>query len=41
MDKQMSIRLIQNSQWGFVDHIYCTEGKNIRILKNVSMTAVM
>lgn len=37
-DKQKSLRRIQPSQFGFIDAIYCTEGKSTGIVKALSMT---
>lgn len=38
-DRQQNLRLVQNSQWGFVDPVSTTEGENAGILKNMSITA--
>ena len=37
-DKQKNIRTVQNSQYGFVDAIYCTEGRNTGLRKNLCST---
>ena len=38
-DRQPSLRLVQNSQWGFIDPTSTPEGENAGILKNLSITA--
>lgn len=38
-DRQMSVRKVQNSQWGFVDAISSPEGENCGLIKNLSVTA--
>jgi len=38
-DRQPSLRLVQNSQWGFIDPASTPEGENAGILKNLSITA--
>ncbi len=38
-DKQAGIRLIQNSQWGFICPLSSPEGENCGIIKNLSVTA--
>lgn len=37
-DRQKSIRTIQNSQFGFIDPVYCTDGRNVGMRKNMSTT---
>lgn len=38
-DRQPSLRIVQNTQWGFVDPVSCTEGENAGLLKNMSLLA--
>lgn len=38
-DRQPSLRLVQNSQWGFICPVSTPEGANCGILKNVAITA--
>lgn len=38
-DRQPSLRLVQNSQWGLIDPVSTPEGENAGILKNLSITA--
>lgn len=38
-DRQPSLRLVQNSQWGFICPASTPEGENAGILKNLSITA--
>lgn len=37
-DKQTNTRMVQESQYGFIDPVYCTEGKNTGLLKSISTT---
>lgn len=38
-DRQPSLRLVQNSQWGFICPVSTPEGENAGILKNLAITA--
>lgn len=38
-DRQQSIRMVQNTQWGLIDPASTPEGENAGILKNLSITA--
>lgn len=38
-DRNFSLRLVQNSQYGFIDSISSSEGDNCGILKNIALTA--
>ncbi len=38
-DRQHSLRMVQNSQWGFVDPCSTPEGENCGLLKNLGITA--
>lgn len=38
-DRQPNLRLVQNSQWGFIDATSTPEGENAGIVKNLSITA--
>lgn len=38
-DRQQSLRLVQNSQWGFIDSVSTPEGENTGILKNLALTS--
>lgn len=38
-DRQPSLRLVQDSQWGFIDPVATPEGENAGILKNLAITA--
>lgn len=40
-DRQQGLRLVQMSQWGFVDPIFTPEGENAGILKNMAITATL
>lgn len=35
-DKQTNARMVQDTQFGFVDAVYCTEGRNTGLIKSIS-----
>lgn len=37
-DRQINLRLVQNSQWGFIDPVSSSEGKNAGLVKNICLT---
>ena len=37
-DKQTNARMVQDSQYGYVDPVYCTEGRNTGLVKSISCT---
>ena len=37
-DKQTNARMVQDSQFGFIDPVYCTEGRNTGLVKSISCT---
>jgi DNA-directed RNA polymerase beta subunit len=38
-DRQQKLRMVQNTQWGFIDPVSTPEGETVGIIKNLSLTA--